>query len=165
MRLRISSRLTESLLSRTNHPLPLFAIPNRFSRASCLSSLKHRALSSEQCSASPFPHPPYRFPARRCGQNLIPWLQKQCRPRRMPEPSLILNSLMGLYYALPGHFDDLIEPGTHVDWTEDQSDIGDFGKVEGRHRTTSDVIRMRAAANCSGAAVAKFRRAPPWSSN
>ena len=59
---------------------------------------------------------------------------------------------MGLYYALPGHFDDLIEPGTHVDWTDDQSDIGDFGKVEGRHRTTSDVIRMRAAANCSGAA-------------
>ena len=32
MRLRISSRLTESLLSRTNHPLPLFAVPNRFSR-------------------------------------------------------------------------------------------------------------------------------------
>lgn len=67
--------------------------------------------------------------------------------------------------SLPGHLDDLIEPGTHVDWTDDQSDIGDFGKVEGRHRTTSDVIRMRAAANCSGAAVAKFRRAPPWSSN
>ena len=66
---------------------------------------------------------------------------------------------MGLYYALPGYFDDLIEPGTHVDWTDDQSDIGDFGKVEGRHRTNSDVIRMRAAANCSGAAVAKVRRA------
>lgn len=90
---------------------------------------------------------------------------KAMQALRMPEPSLVLNSLMGLYYALPGHFDDLIEPGTHVDWTDDQSDIGDFGKVEGRHRTTSDVIRMRAAANCSGAAVAKFRRAPPWSSN
>lgn len=45
----------------------------------------------------------------------------------MPEPSLILNSLMGLYYVLPGHLDDLIEPGTHVDWTDDHSDIGDFG--------------------------------------
>ena len=83
----------------------------------------------------------------------------------MPEPSLILNSLMGLYYALPGLLDDLIEPGTHVDWTDDQSDIGDFGKVEGRHRTNSDVIRMRAAANFSDASMAKVRRAPPGSSS
>lgn len=50
-----------------------------------------------------------------------------------------------LYYALPGHLDDLIEPGTHVDWTDDQSDIGYFWKSR---RASSDNLRRHSNEGC-----------------